>query len=105
MSESTRSERRRQPRIRYEAPATVAAADHKLAASVKDISERGLFCFTDANIEIGSTVDVIIMLPKEAGLPVSGMVCCSGHIVRSSISSGQFGIAVEIDQMAPVPYA
>ncbi len=105
MSDNANSERRRHLRIRYEAPATVAAADHKLAASVKDISERGLFCFTDANIEIGSAVDIIVMLPKEAGLPVSGMVCCSGHIVRSTISSGQFGIAVEIDKMAPVPYA
>ena len=105
MSESAHSERRRHTRIRYEAPATVAAADHKLAASVKDISERGLFCFTDANIEIGSAVDVIIMLPKEAGLPVSGMVCCTGHVVRSTVSSGQFGLAVEIDNISPAPYA
>ena len=34
-------ERRGQHRTRFEAPATVTAGKHKIAASTKDISERG----------------------------------------------------------------
>ncbi|MBZ5512492.1 MAG: PilZ domain-containing protein [Acidobacteriia bacterium] len=103
MSDSKSKERRNQRRIRYEAPATVTAGQHSIAASTKDISDRGLFFFTDARIDLGSEIDMVIMLPEEVGLPLSGMVCCHGRIVRSDSASGQYGVAVEIDRFAPVP--
>ena len=53
--------------------------------------------------EVGSQIDLIVMLPEEVGLPVSGMVCCHAHVVRSDSGRGQYGIAVEIDRLAPVP--
>jgi Tfp pilus assembly protein PilZ len=95
-------ERRRQPRIRFEAPATVSAGQHSIAASTKDISDHGLFFFTDARFELGSEIDMVVMLPEEVGMPVSGMVCCHGRVVRSDSAAGQYGIAVEIDRVAPV---
>ncbi|MGZ4819312.1 MAG: PilZ domain-containing protein [Terriglobales bacterium] len=103
MTETTRNERRCEQRIRFEAPATIAAAEHRIAASTKDISQRGLFCFTDAKVEVGSDIDILLMLPEEVGLPVSGMVCCHGRIVRSKSDGGQYGMAVEIERLEPVP--
>jgi hypothetical protein len=103
VSDSKSKERRNQRRIRYEAPATVTAGQHSIAASTKDISDRGLFFFTDVRFEPGSEIDMVIMLSEEAGLPLSGMVCCHGRIVRSDSGSGQYGVAVEIDRFAPVP--
>ena len=96
-------ERRNRQRIRFEAPATVTTGAHSIAASTKDISERGLFFFSDARFELGSEIDMVLVLPEEVGLSLSGMVCCHGRIVRSDSGSGQYGVAVEIDRLAPVP--
>jgi PilZ domain-containing protein len=89
----------------FEAPATVAVGQHSIAASTKDITDRGLFFFTDARFERGSETDVVLMLPEEVGLPVSGIVCCHGRVVRSEAGTGQYGVAVQIDCLSPVPQA
>ncbi len=103
MTDSKLKERRNQQRIRFASPATVTAGQHSIAASTKDISDRGLFFFTDARFEQGSEIDMVIMLSEEVGLPLSGMVCCHGRIVRSESGGGQYGFAVEIDRFVPVP--
>lgn len=76
---------------------------HSIDASTKDITDRGLFFFTDVRLELGSEIDIVITLPEEEGLPVSGMVCCHGRVVRSDSGSGQYGVAVQIDRLLPVP--
>lgn len=103
MAESKAIERRDHPRISYQAPATVTDGQHSIAASTKDITDRGLFFFTDARFEVGSEIDIILTLPDQVGLPASGMVCCHGRVVRSDSGSGQYGVAVEIDRLLPVP--
>jgi hypothetical protein len=103
LTDSTFKERRGQQRIRFEAPATVTAGQHTLAASTKDISARGLFFFTDVHLREGGEIDVVLMLPQELRLPFSGMVCCHGRIVRSDSAGGQSGVAVQIDRFASVP--
>ncbi len=104
LTESHFKERRDQQRIRLEAPATVTAGRHSIAASTKDISARGLFFFTDVNIYEGSEIDIVLMLPEELQLPFSGMVCCNGRVVRvDSFGGQQYGIAVKIDRLAPTP--
>jgi hypothetical protein len=102
LTDSNFKERRGQQRIRFEAPATVNAGRHSLAASTKDVTDRGLFFFTDARLEVGSEIDLVVMLPEEVGLPLSGMVCCHGRVVRSHSAGGQYGFAVQIDRVAPV---
>ena len=98
MTDSKLAERRRQQRVRFESPATVNVGQHNIAASTKDVSERGLFFFTDARFELGSQIDLIVMMPEELRLPFSGMVCCHGRVVRSGSAGGQYGIAVQIDR-------
>jgi Tfp pilus assembly protein PilZ len=96
-------ERRGRQRIRFEAPATVTADQHTLAASTRDISIRGLFLFTDMRFKVGSEIDIMIALPEKFAFPVSGMVCCRGRDVRVDSNSGQYGIAVKLDRVEVVP--
>jgi hypothetical protein len=96
-------ERRNRERIHFQAPATASVGQHSIAASTKDISDRGLFFFTDASFEIGSQIDLVVLLPEKTQLPISGMVCCHGRVVRVDSSGGQqYGIGVEIDRLTPV---
>jgi hypothetical protein len=99
MVDSTLKERRRQQRIRFEAPATVTARQHPHAASTKDISSRGLFFFTDTPFKDGSEIDITFTLPEKLGLPASGMVCCHGRVVRVDSTGGQYGIGVTLDRL------
>jgi hypothetical protein len=102
VTDSKFKERRARRRVRFEAPATVTAGKHRLAASTKDISDRGLFFVTDAGCRLGSEIDVVIQLPQEVGLPVSGMVRCHGRVVRSDSAGGEYNVAMQIDRLTPV---
>jgi Tfp pilus assembly protein PilZ len=103
LHDSKFKERRRQQRVRFKAPASVTAGHHSIAASTKDVSDRGLFFLTDARFELGSEIDILVELPEEVELLLSGMVCCHGRVVRSDCSGGQCGMGVQIDRLAPVP--
>lgn len=102
VGEFTFMERRSKERIHFEAPATVAVEQHCIAASTKDISDRGVFVFTDARFERGSETDVVLMLPEEVGLPVSGIVCCHGRVVRSNSTAKPYCPLKESERFAPV---
>ncbi len=60
VTDSNFKERRSQQRIRFEAPASVSTGKYSIAASTKDISERGLFLFTNIRFERGSEIDIVI---------------------------------------------
>jgi len=94
---------RRHVRIPVSIPATVGSGEHRLGASVKNISLGGLFMFTDIPFREGAEIDVVLMLPKELGLPASSMVCCHGRVVRVQSSGGQFGVGAEIEQISGMP--
>jgi hypothetical protein len=94
-------ERRRHKRIPFEAPATITADHHTIPASTKNISERGLFFLTDAQFEVRSAINVAFTLPERWDCRL--LVCCHGRVVRSDFAGGQYGLAVEIDRLAPVP--
>jgi hypothetical protein len=96
MSDSNPKERRRQQRLRFEGPASLTTCGHRIAASTKNLSQRGLFLFTELRFELGSEIDVVLRIPFR------GMVCCHGCVVRSDSSGGQYGVAVQIDRFAPV---
>jgi hypothetical protein len=92
-------------RVRTAAPATVRASGHSLAATTRDISLGGVFMVTDARFREGTAIEVVLMLPKELGLPASEVVCCHGKIVRTEIMEGQYGIAAKIERIPAVPQA
>jgi Tfp pilus assembly protein PilZ len=98
MGETKSGTRRRHERLQVSLPATIKVGNHAVAASTKDISVGGLFVFTDTPFRQGSEIEIVLMLPKELGLPASEMVCCHGKIVRAELSAGRCGIAAEIER-------
>ncbi len=86
-------------------PAVLKQGGHAIAATTRDISLGGLFLFTDAAFRVGTDIEVVLLLPKEIGLPESGMVCCHGKIVRTEPSSGHFGVAAKIERFQVLPQA
>ena len=97
--------RRRHARIPLTVPATIKVGKHAVAASTRDISVGGLFVFTDTPFREGSNIEIVLMLPKELGLPSSDMVCCQGKIVRAEFSAGRCGLAAEIERFQAFPQA
>jgi hypothetical protein len=97
--------KRKYKRHKTTTPATVRAEGHTLAATTRDVSLGGLFIFTDAALREGSEIEVVLMLPKELGLPDSQMVCCHGKIVRSEMVDGQHGVAATIERFQSLPQA
>jgi c-di-GMP-binding flagellar brake protein YcgR len=99
------STKRKYKRHKTTTPATVRSGEHTLAATTRDVSLGGLFIFTDAALREGSEIEVVLMLPKELGLPDSQMVCCHGKIVRSEMVDGQHGVAATIERFQSLPQA
>ena len=97
--------KRKYKRHKTSTPATIRAGGHTLAATTRDVSLGGLFIYTDAALREGAEIEIVLMLPKELGLPDSQMVCCHGKIVRSETIDGQHGIAATIDRFQAVPQA
>jgi hypothetical protein len=95
--------RRRYERIPTTSPATVYAGRRAVAATVKNISLGGVFLFTDAPFNVGRQIDIVLILPKELSPPFSRLVCCHTSIVRVERSSGQFGLAAEVESIADLP--
>lgn len=94
---------RRHERIHATSPATVYVGRRGIAATVKNISIGGVFLSTDAPFNVGSQIDIVLMPPKELGLPFGRLVCCHGNIVRVEQSSGEFGIAAQVESIADLP--
>jgi hypothetical protein len=99
------STRRRHERLELSVPATVKVGEEIVPASTRDISLSGLFVFTEAQFREGSEIDIVLMLPKELGLPASDMVCCHGRIVRAQSSGGKCGVGAEIERFQAFPLA
>jgi len=97
--------KRQYKRHKTSVPATIRMGQQTLVAITKDVSLGGLFIFTDAKLHEGADIQVVLMLPKELGLPASEMVCCHGKIVRSETIDGQHGIAAAIERFQAVPQA
>jgi len=96
-------DQRREQRYKVSVPATVKLGDHTVAASTKDISASGLFLMTDLEFRPGSSIEIVLMLPKELGAPDNNMVCCHARIVRVEHHQGEYGIAAVIERMASMP--
>lgn len=97
------STQRRHRRHNAVLPAVLRLGQHSVAATTRDISLSGLFLFTDEGLHEGTTIEVVMLLPKEIGLPESGIVCCYGKIVRTEQLSGRFGVAATIERFQAMP--
>ncbi len=102
----TSREKRKCVRTRLTTPARVRVSNgdvHEYDSLTRDFSSGGIYVYSNANLEPGSEVDIIAMLPQDL-TGGAAWVCCHGRVVRveDDPENGR-GIAAEIDRFAVVP--
>jgi PilZ domain len=96
-------ERRATRRFRIKLPMTVRWANRsgnwETQAESEDITSRGVYFFLPAEIEKGSSVEVIIAMPHQITLAEPVRVRCQGRVRRTEIKDAhRVGVVVEIEQ-------
>jgi PilZ domain len=96
-------ERRATRRFRIKLPLTVRWANRsgnwETQAESEDITSRGVYFFLPAEIEKGSSVEVIIVMPHQITLAEPVRVRCRGRVGRTEIKdTDRVGVVVEIQQ-------
>ena len=98
------SERRSGHRIPAQVPTRVRThqgADH--AAQTRDISANGVFLYTNAPMEKGTEIELVLILPPELTSGEKCWVCCQATIVRVEDQGSDFGVAAQIRRMDILP--
>jgi PilZ domain len=80
---------------------TAQGADH--TAQTRDVSANGVFMYTNARIEAGTEVELVLILPPELTSGEKCWVCCQATVVRVEEKGPEFGIAAQIRRMDILP--
>ena len=104
------SEQRQAQRFNMKVPVTVRVQNgglHEVQTETRDISERGMFLYTDSEVREGSEIEIVAMLPPEITRSEAAWVCCHARVVRIEEASGNQpqGIAAVIEKYAVLPTA
>jgi len=100
----TGAERRSGKRIPTRVPTrvrTAKGADH--AARTRDVSANGVFLYTKSRMEMGTDVELVLILPPELTSGEKCWVCCQATIVRVEEEGTEFGVAAQIRRMDLLP--
>ncbi len=95
-------EHRGKRRVKSRVRATVKTNSRSILAETRDISSGGMFLYADSSFEVGSEIQIVLMLPRELGLVTDRMVCCHATVLRIEppLPDGRHGIAAMIDRFA-----
>ncbi|HZQ91840.1 MAG TPA: PilZ domain-containing protein [Terriglobales bacterium] len=101
-------EKRRSPRFSVEVPVTVRVQNggvHEQSSKTRDISERGIFLYSDSELVPGAEMELVVMLPPELTNGSSAWVCCQARVVRVEDpgADGMFGVAAVMERYAVLP--
>lgn len=101
------AERRRRKRIPVEVPVSIkTASDHgQVSGCTRDLSEGGIFLYTNSQVAEGSELEIVLVLPQEITQSEKRWVCCQASIVRveEEPSAGRRGVAADIRRMEFLP--
>ena len=103
-------EKRRARRYPMKLPATVQVKNgsvRDVPCETRDVSQSGMFLYTDSEVHEGSEIEIVAMLPPELVPQSTGAwVCCHARVVRveDDPNSGR-GIAAVIERFGVVPEA
>jgi hypothetical protein len=100
-------ERRSGKRIRADIPLSIKLPQGELEATgrSRDLSESGIFFYTDAQIGEGSELEMVLILPPELTQGEKRWVCCQASVVRleERNDSGELGVAAVIKNLQVLP--
>jgi PilZ domain len=104
--ENANANRRSKQRVAARLPVKVrASSSHsEFTAETRDVSTNGVFLYTQSRLEIGSMVELVLILPEELTSIGKSWVCCHARVVRVEQGEGRsFGVAAEIQRMDVLP--
>jgi hypothetical protein len=99
-------DRRSRARVITTLPVRVrgVSADPELSAQTRDVSENGIFLYTNSPMAQGSDVELVLILPPELTSGEKCWVCCHARVLRVERGPGTgFGVAAEIQRMDVLP--
>ena len=104
-SESNRMERRAAQRFELHMPVAVRFDGVVVSGFTQDLSARGIFFYTEAELPVGKLVELTFTMPSEITLGESMPVRCRGHVLRTARAQGgrRSGIAVRLDSYEYLP--
>ena len=102
-------ERRRQTRTPVELPVKIRPkGNHQLEHSglTRDLTNSGIFLYTDSALEPGAKLELVLMLPPSLGLGLGlgGWTLCQASVVRIEPTDGKgVGVAATLDRIERLP--
>jgi hypothetical protein len=100
-------ERRSGKRVQADIPLSIKLPHGNLEATgrSRDLSETGIFFYTDAQIGEGSDLDMVLILPPELTQGEKRWVCCQASVVRleERKEGGEVGVAAVIKNLQVLP--
>jgi len=103
----SKKDHRRAERYTYRIPASVRTHgdESRLLATTGNLSQKGVFFFSDAKVERGSEIELVLIMPPEIPEFARRWVCCNARVVRVEEKPGekQIGIAAEITRCEALP--
>ncbi len=93
------TDRRRAERVPTNNQVTLRHRRRQSAATAHDVSNSGIFLFTEEKLQPGAEMELVLMLPDDAG-PLGGRwVSCYATVVRveNDALAGDFGVAAKIN--------
>jgi len=103
--ESTQ-ERRGQRRLLSRTPVTIRLPQEAAAVDgyTRDLSTSGIFLYANAQIRVGTQLDLVLILPHELTQGEKQWVCCKATVVRvEGRETGELGVAARIESLQALP--
>jgi PilZ domain len=102
-------ERRQSPRTPVRVPVKLRQKDGgrkgspEQSAITRDLSSSGVFLYSEAVLEPGTRLELVLMLPPGIGV-APGWTLCEASVVRVEHSNGKpVGIAATLDRIELLP--
>jgi len=104
-ADANRLERRAAQRFELHLPLAVRFEGHTVSGFTQDLSARGIFFYTEANLPEGAVVELTFTMPSEITLGESMPMRCLGRVLRVAPPEGgqRNGIAVRFDSYEYLP--
>jgi len=100
-------ERRNKQRVPVQVPVKVRADNNQGAEQsvlTRDLSSSGIFLYSEAALEPGAKLELVVMFPSELGLGSKGWTLCQASVVRVEKADGKaVGIAATLDRIEQLP--
>ena len=69
----------------------------------RDVSFRGLYFLIDADFEAGSSIELVLTLPREITMAGDVHIRCFAQIIRVEPHNGRKGVAARIERYEFLP--